>query len=98
MASVDLSMTYLGLRLANPFIKGASPLADHLDTARRLEDAGCAAIVLHSHSRSRSRRRSRVEFTISIRSIISLRPSCRTFLSRSDTRSGLTSTSHTFDA
>jgi dihydroorotate dehydrogenase (fumarate) len=27
---------------------GASPLADHLDTARRLEDAGCAAIVLHS--------------------------------------------------
>jgi dihydroorotate dehydrogenase (fumarate) len=27
---------------------GASPLADHLDTVRRLEDAGCAAIVLHS--------------------------------------------------
>src|SRR5499427_2357410 len=27
---------------------GASPLAEHLDTARRLEDAGCAAIVLHS--------------------------------------------------
>jgi len=44
----DLSTTYLGLRLANPFIAGASPLADHLDTARRLEDAGCAAIVLHS--------------------------------------------------
>src|SRR6476619_6196918 len=48
MASVDLSTTYLGLRLANPFMTGASPLADHLDTARRLEDAGCAAIVLHS--------------------------------------------------
>src|SRR5438045_1861327 len=45
---VDLSTTYLGLRLANPFMTGASPLADHLDTARRLEDAGCAAIVLHS--------------------------------------------------
>jgi dihydroorotate dehydrogenase (fumarate) len=27
---------------------GASPLSDHLDTVRRLEDAGCAAIVLHS--------------------------------------------------
>jgi dihydroorotate dehydrogenase (fumarate) len=48
MPSIDLSTTYLGLRLANPFIAGASPLGDHLDTVRRLEDAGCAAIVLHS--------------------------------------------------
>src|ERR1700758_4843315 len=48
MASVDLSATYLGLTLSSPFMTGASPLADHLDTARRLEDAGCAAIVLHS--------------------------------------------------
>jgi dihydroorotate dehydrogenase (fumarate) len=48
MGSIDLSTTYLGLRLSNPFMTGASPLADHLDTARRLEDAGCAAIVLHS--------------------------------------------------
>lgn len=48
MGSIDLSTTYLGLPLAHPFITGASPLADHLDTARRLEDAGCAAIVLHS--------------------------------------------------
>lgn len=48
MSSPDLSTTYLGLHLANPFMTGASPLADHLDTARRLEDAGCSAIVLHS--------------------------------------------------
>jgi dihydroorotate dehydrogenase (fumarate) len=48
MASIDLSTNYLGLPLSNPFMTGASPLADHLDTARRLEDAGCAAIVLHS--------------------------------------------------
>src|SRR6516164_4686016 len=48
MAPIDLSTTYLGLRLSNPFMAGASPLADHLDTVRRLEDAGCAAIVLHS--------------------------------------------------
>jgi dihydroorotate dehydrogenase (fumarate) len=27
---------------------GASPLVDHLDTVRQLEDAGCAAIVMHS--------------------------------------------------
>jgi len=48
MASIELSTNYLGLPLTNPFMVGASPLADHLDTARRLEDAGCAAIVLHS--------------------------------------------------
>jgi dihydroorotate dehydrogenase (fumarate) len=48
MTFIDLSTSYLGLRLANPFMLGASPLADHLDTARQLEDAGCAAIVLHS--------------------------------------------------
>ena len=48
MTSVDLSTSYLGLKLANPFMTGASPLGDHLDTVRQLEDAGCAAIVLHS--------------------------------------------------
>ena len=48
MSSIDLSTSYLGLRLANPFIAGASPLSDHLDTVRRLEDGGCGAIVLHS--------------------------------------------------
>jgi dihydroorotate dehydrogenase (fumarate) len=48
MATIDLSTTYLGLTLANPFMAGASPLGDHLDTVRQLEDAGCAAIVLHS--------------------------------------------------
>jgi len=48
MAPIDLSTTYLGLRLSNSFIAGASPLGDHLDTVRQLEDAGCAAIVLHS--------------------------------------------------
>ncbi len=45
---MDLSTTYLGLTLAHPFMAGASPLADHLDTARRLEDGGASALVLHS--------------------------------------------------
>jgi dihydroorotate dehydrogenase (fumarate) len=39
---------YLGFRLPHPFMVGASPLVDHLDTVRRLEDAGSAAIVMHS--------------------------------------------------
>ncbi len=47
-AAIDTSTTYLGLTLPHPFMIGASPLVDHLDTVRRLEDAGCAAIVLHS--------------------------------------------------
>ncbi|MBI3047615.1 MAG: dihydroorotate dehydrogenase-like protein [Acidobacteria bacterium] len=40
--------SYLGLRLSHPFIAGASPFGHHLDTVRRLEDGGCAAVVLHS--------------------------------------------------
>jgi dihydroorotate dehydrogenase (fumarate) len=45
---MDLSTTYLGLELPHPFMPGASPLVDDLDTVRRLEDAGAAAIVMHS--------------------------------------------------
>jgi dihydroorotate dehydrogenase (fumarate) len=40
--------SYLGLRLEHPFMAGASPLGYRVDTVKRLEDAGCAAIVLHS--------------------------------------------------
>ena len=45
---MDLSSTYLGLPLAHPFIMGASPLTCTLDSVRRLEDGGAAALVLHS--------------------------------------------------
>ena len=40
--------SYLGMRLAHPFIAGASPLGYRVDTVKRLEDAGCAAVVLDS--------------------------------------------------
>ena len=45
---MQTATTYLGMRLAHPFIAGASPLGYSLDTLKRLEDAGCAAIVLPS--------------------------------------------------
>lgn len=45
---MDLSTTYMGLHLPHPLMPGASPLVDDLDTVRRLEDAGAAAIVMHS--------------------------------------------------
>lgn len=45
---MDLTTTYLGLPLAHPLITGASPLVDDMDLVRRLEDAGAAAITMHS--------------------------------------------------
>jgi dihydroorotate dehydrogenase (fumarate) len=44
----DLATTYLGLQLASPLVPSASPLSRSLDTIRRMEDAGAAAVVLHS--------------------------------------------------
>jgi len=48
MSTVDLSTDYLGLKLVNPLVPSASPLSRSLDTARELEDAGAAAIVMYS--------------------------------------------------
>jgi dihydroorotate dehydrogenase (fumarate) len=45
---MDLKTRYLGFELEHPFVPGASPLCDHLDTVRRLEDAGAPALVLRS--------------------------------------------------
>lgn len=45
---MDLSTTYLGLNLKNPLVPSSSPLTRSLDTLRRMEDAGAAAVVLYS--------------------------------------------------
>jgi len=45
---MDLSTTYLGLKLKNPIVPSASPLSHTLDSMKRLEDAGAAAIVMYS--------------------------------------------------
>ncbi len=44
----DLTVDYLGLSLKNPLLPSASPLSRHLDSARHLEDAGAAGIVMYS--------------------------------------------------
>lgn len=44
----DLSTTYLGLNLKNPLVASASPLSKKIDTAKRLEEAGLAALVIYS--------------------------------------------------
>ena len=46
--TVDLRARYLGLDLANPIVPSASPLGQRIDTLRRLQDAGAAAVVLPS--------------------------------------------------
>jgi len=45
---MDLSTTYLGLKLRSPLVCGASPLSQQLDNLKRMEDARAAAVVLHS--------------------------------------------------
>lgn len=45
---VDLTTEYLGLQLKNPLVPSASPLSQDTDSVKRLEDAGAAAIVMHS--------------------------------------------------
>ncbi|MDY7022557.1 MAG: dihydroorotate dehydrogenase-like protein, partial [Cyanobacteriota bacterium] len=46
---MDLTTTYLGLNLRSPLVpSAAAPLSEELDNIKRLEDAGAAAVVLHS--------------------------------------------------
>ena len=44
----DLSTSYLGLTLASPLVASAGPLSESVDNIRAMEDAGAAAVVLHS--------------------------------------------------
>ncbi len=45
---MNLATTYLGLKLRTPLVPSASPLSEDLDNLKRMEDAGAAAIVMHS--------------------------------------------------
>jgi dihydroorotate dehydrogenase (fumarate) len=46
---MDLTTTYLGLKLRSPLVVGAAaPLTEEIDNLKRMEDAGAAAVVLHS--------------------------------------------------
>jgi dihydroorotate dehydrogenase (fumarate) len=45
---IDLTTTYLGLKLRTPLVPSASPLSQEIDSIRRLEDGGASAVVLYS--------------------------------------------------
>ena len=43
---MDLTTTYLGLKLRTPLVAAASPLSEDIDNIKRMEDAGAPAVVL----------------------------------------------------
>lgn len=45
---IDLSTSYLGLKLSSPLVVSASPLSRDVEGICRLEEAGAAAVVLYS--------------------------------------------------
>lgn len=45
---MNLTTHYMGFELKNPIVPSASPLTRNLDNIRRMEDAGAAAITMHS--------------------------------------------------
>ena len=45
---MDLTTHYMGLALKNPLVASASPLSENVGNFKKLEDAGIAAVVMHS--------------------------------------------------
>lgn len=45
---MNLTTNYLGMILKNPIVASSSPLSHSVDSIRRLEDAGAAAVVMYS--------------------------------------------------
>lgn len=45
---MDLTTTYLGMKLRTPLVPSASPLSEEISNIRRMEDAGASAVVLYS--------------------------------------------------
>jgi hypothetical protein len=45
---MNLTTTYLGMKLRTPLVPSASPLSEDLDKIKKMEQAGASAVVLHS--------------------------------------------------
>ena len=61
---MNLTTTYLGLKLRTPLVPSASPLSENIDNIKRMEDAGAAAVVFHSLFEEQVRRdRHDLQFT-----------------------------------
>jgi len=55
---MDLTTSYMGLKLRSPLAAAASPLSEEIATLRQLEDAGASAVVLYSLFEEQLRRES----------------------------------------
>ncbi|RME94304.1 MAG: dihydroorotate dehydrogenase-like protein [Verrucomicrobia bacterium] len=55
---MDLTSTYMGMKLRSPLVPSASPLTRELDQLKRAEDAGAGAVVLPSVFEEQLRRES----------------------------------------
>jgi dihydroorotate dehydrogenase (fumarate) len=45
---MNLTTSYMGMKLKNPIVPSGSPLSGKIDNIRRMEDAGAAAVVMYS--------------------------------------------------
>jgi dihydroorotate dehydrogenase (fumarate) len=45
---MNLTTSYMGLSLRTPLVPSASPLSKEIDNIKRMEEAGAAAVVMHS--------------------------------------------------
>jgi dihydroorotate dehydrogenase (fumarate) len=46
--AMDLTTSYMGMTLKNPIVPSSSPLSHKVESIKRLEDAGAAAVVMYS--------------------------------------------------
>ena len=58
---MDLTTTYMGLKLKNPLVPSAEPLSESVDKIKRLRDAGASAVVLFSLFEEQLRREDAVD-------------------------------------
>ncbi len=45
---MDISTTYLGLKLSSPIVPSAGPLSKEIDNIKKMEESGAGAVVLYS--------------------------------------------------
>lgn len=45
---MDITTTYIGMKLRSPLVVSASHLGDSIENLKKIEDCGGAAVVLHS--------------------------------------------------
>jgi dihydroorotate dehydrogenase (fumarate) len=61
---MDLTTTYLGMKLRTPLVPSASPLSEDIDKMKQMEQGGASAVVLHSLFEEEVEAAARKEFLV----------------------------------